>query len=105
MLQGNYGAPPNSYAGKLHRTVLSRCAEQASIETRTGNNAAAVNAAEHIVADQAWFADCRQAFEKLICKELKKLEAGITIELAATPPQIDSNPIICSKSILDGLST
>jgi hypothetical protein len=37
---------PNGDAGELHRTVISRCAEHASIETSdgpTGNNAAAVN--------------------------------------------------------------
>src|SRR5258705_7666342 len=47
---------PNRYAGKLHRAVISRCAEHASIETSegpTGNNASAANAAEHIVTDQA----------------------------------------------------
>src|SRR5208282_4331952 len=51
---------PNGEAGKLHGTVISRCAEHASVKTSdgpTGNNAAAVNAAEHIVADQTWFAD------------------------------------------------
>jgi hypothetical protein len=51
---------PNGDAGVLHGTVISRCAEHASIETSdgpTGNNAAAINAAEHIMADQTWFSD------------------------------------------------
>jgi hypothetical protein len=47
---------PNGYTGKLHRTVISRCAEHASIKTSDGqteNNASAVNAAERIVANQS----------------------------------------------------
>ena len=86
---------PNRYAGKLHRKVIGRCAEHASIETSegpTGNNATAVNTAEHIVAEQAWFANFGgERFDPL-------LECGLPHDVGAG---IGDNNVLGAEAVDD----